>query len=117
MQAIHDLLMSMTATLFAIACIVLLRDMWQEVEYRRSAARGIEIESPSPSRWRISVALALVAWIPLLVALAIVIFSSGRIGVRMGETPTAHVRTYAQAQRFAVSSRPGTVSMSHARHP
>jgi heme/copper-type cytochrome/quinol oxidase subunit 2 len=116
MQAIHDLLMSMTATLFAIACIVLLRDMWHEVKYRRSVTHGMEAESPSPSRWRVSVALALVAWIPLLVALGIVIFTSGRIGVRMGVTPSVHAQTYAGAQRFAVSSRPSRVPVVHGRH-
>jgi hypothetical protein len=116
MQAIHDLLMSMAATLFASACIVLLRDMWQEVEYRRSIARGTDVESPSPSRWRVSVALALVAWIPLLLALGIVIFTSGRIGVHMGETPTAQVQTYARAEGVAMSSKPTKVSMGHGRH-
>lgn len=116
MQAIHDLLMSMTATLFAIACIVLLRDMWHEMEYRRSVARGMEVESPSPSRWKVSVALALVAWLPLLVALAMVIFTSGRIGVRMGTTQSAHVQTYARAQAFAVSSAPSRMSAGHGRH-
>ena len=116
MQAIHDLLMSMTATLFASACIVLLRDMWQEMGYRRSVARGMNVETPSPSRWRVSVALALVAWIPLLLALGIVILTSGRIGVHMGETPTVQVQSYARAQGFAMSSKPLKVSTGHGRH-
>ena len=116
MQAIHDLLMSITATLFASACIVLLREMWQEVEYSRSVARGMNVETRSPSQWRVSVALALVAWIPLLVALGIVIFTSGRIGVHMGETATAQVQTYARVQAFGMSSRPLKVSTGHGRH-
>ena len=98
MQTIHDLLMSMTAMLFAIAGMVAIYDMWCELESRRSTARGVQPQTKSQSRWKVSLALALVAWIPLLLALAMVIFTSGRVGVRVGETHAAPMRTVAQVK-------------------
>jgi hypothetical protein len=76
MQSIHDLLMSMTAILFVAAGLVVIQDLWQELEYRRKQ------EDPVKAHWRVSLGLALVAWIPLLAALGIVIFSSGRVHLR-----------------------------------
>ncbi len=83
MQTIHDLLMSMTAMLFAVAGLVVLHDLWLELESRRSVARGVRVETPKGSRWKVSLTLALLAWIPLLVALCIVVFTSGRVNVRL----------------------------------
>ncbi len=81
MQSIHDLLMSMTAILFVAAGLVVIQDLFHELGYRRSLARGVEGESPVKAHWKVSLALALVAWIPLLAALAIVLFTSGRVHV------------------------------------
>jgi hypothetical protein len=114
MQAIHDLLMSMTALLFAIAGMVVLLDLWHELEYRRSLARGIEVEAPSQSRWKVSLALALVAWLPLLVALCMVIFTSGRVAVHLGESDSAQVQDVTRVQAFAV--QPSHVAAAQMRH-
>ena len=114
MQAIHDLLMSMTALLFAIAGMVVLLDLWQELEYRRSLARGIEVEAPAHSRWKVSLALALVAWLPLLVALSMAIFTSGRVGVHLGETDSAQIQDVARVQAFAAT--PTHAVAVHMRH-
>lgn len=113
MQTIHDLLMSMTAMLFAVAGLVVLHDLWAELESRRSMARGVHVGAPSPSRWKVSLALALAAWIPLLVALAMVVFTSGRVGVRTGETSTAQVKTVARAQAAAQPARVARQKTGH----
>lgn len=78
MQSIHDLLMSMTAMLFVAAGLVVVQDLWHELEYRRTQ------EGPVKAHWKVSLGLALVAWIPLLAAIAIVLFTSGRVGVHLG---------------------------------
>jgi drug/metabolite transporter superfamily protein YnfA len=76
MQSIHDLLMSMTAILFVAAGLAVIQDLWHEVEcWRRQ-------EGPVKAHWKVSLGLALVAWIPLLAALGIVILSSGRVHLR-----------------------------------
>ena len=105
MQAVHDLLMSMTAILFAIAGIVLVQDLCEEFEYRKGVARGFAVEEPSPSRWKVSVALALAAWIPLLLALALAIFSTGRVGVRTGKMHNVH----ASQQHRSSAAKPETL--------
>jgi hypothetical protein len=114
MQTIHDLLMSMTAMLFAIAGMVAIYDMWCEVVSRRSTARGIQPKTQTQSRWKVSLALALVAWIPLLVALAMVIFTSGRVGIRVGEMHATNVQNVARVQAFA--TQPVHVTGGHVRH-
>ncbi len=101
MQTIHDLLMSMTAMLFALAGLVALHDIWRELEYRRSMARGVAVESPSRSGWKVSLGLAIVAWIPLLVALGLVVWTNGRVGVRIEDDSTEVVESYTAPQRIA----------------
>lgn len=117
MQAIHDLLMSMTALLFAISGMVVLLDLWHELEYRRSVARGISAEAPSSRRWKVSLALALVAWLPLIAALCMALFTSGRVGVRLGKGPTAQVRVVARTDhRVRNSAAKAVVHQDPRRH-
>lgn len=116
MQTIHDLLMSMTAMLFAVAGMVALYEIWRELEYRRSLARGVATESPSRSGWKVSLGLAMVAWIPLLVALALVLWTNGRVGVRIeqGDDATAVVESYTAPQSAAKQpSRMTAVAVRH----
>ena len=69
MQAIQYFLLTMTAVLFVVAGITFVHDVWTELDYRRARMRGVEMTTPSPLRWRMSVTLALLAWIPFLLAL------------------------------------------------
>lgn len=117
MQAIHDLLMSMTALLFAISGMVVLLDLWHELEYRRALARGIAVEAPSPNRWKVSLALALVAWLPLIAALCMALLTSGKVGVRVSEAPSAQVRVMARADhRVRTSAAKAAVHQDPKRH-
>jgi hypothetical protein len=69
MQATQYFLLTMTAILFVVAGITFIHDVWSELDYRRGQMRGQDVTAPSPLRWRISVTLALLAWIPFLLAL------------------------------------------------
>jgi hypothetical protein len=69
MQATQYFLLTMTAVLFVVAGITFIHDVWSELDYRRCQMRGMDVTAPSPLRWRISVTLALLAWIPFLLAL------------------------------------------------
>jgi hypothetical protein len=71
MQATEYFLLTMTAVLFVVAGLTFLHDVWMELDYRRCQMRGLEVTVPSPLRWRISVTLALLAWIPFLMALGL----------------------------------------------
>ncbi len=71
MQATQYFLLTMTAILFVVAGITFLHDIFTELNYRRCQLFGVDAEVPSPVRWRISVTLALLAWIPFLMALGL----------------------------------------------
>jgi len=67
---------------------ILAYDLYREVLYRRAlAVPGAEAVPSRPEwRWRTSLALALLAWGPLLVAFSIVVVPSGMAGVRVSQT-------------------------------
>jgi regulator of protease activity HflC (stomatin/prohibitin superfamily) len=70
------------------AAAMLAYDVYSVVQYRRAQASG----GPGPLppapyvRWRGELALALMAWGPLLLALGIVVVPSGTAGVRVSQT-------------------------------
>ncbi len=75
--------------MFIIAAAVAAYDAWLGLEYRRKKAQGLEAETliePQPVRWRMSVALAALAWAPLLIALSIAVVPSGTAGIRVSQT-------------------------------
>jgi regulator of protease activity HflC (stomatin/prohibitin superfamily) len=72
--------------MFVIAATIVANDMWLVVQYRRRTAIGAVAVEPQPIRWRTSVALAFLAWAPLLIALSIVVVPSGMAGVRVSQT-------------------------------
>jgi hypothetical protein len=72
--------------MFVIAAAIVANDMWLVVQYRRRLAIGAVVVEPQPVRWRTSVALAFLAWAPLLIALSIVVVPSGMAGVRVSQT-------------------------------
>jgi len=67
---------------------ILSYDVYLELAYRRAMApTGPDQRLPiSQMRWRTSLALAMLAWAPLLLALSIVVVPSGMAGVRVSQT-------------------------------
>ncbi len=72
--------------IFAAVCI-LTYDLYREMLYRRALETpgGAPGAAPVVVRWRTSLALAMLAWGPLLVAFSIVVVPSGMAGVRVSE--------------------------------
>ncbi len=62
-------------------------DLYLRARYRHALAAGMTTEKAEPqARWRATLALALLAWGPILVALSIVVVPSGMAGVRVSQT-------------------------------
>jgi regulator of protease activity HflC (stomatin/prohibitin superfamily) len=72
--------------IFAAVCI-LTYDLYREMAYRRALETPGEAASAAPVvvRWRTSLALAMLAWGPLLAAFSIVVVPSGMAGVRVSQ--------------------------------
>jgi regulator of protease activity HflC (stomatin/prohibitin superfamily) len=92
MLALKDLLIAAGVLFVATAFALSLYDLWKAYEYRRELARPAEgetpmrkMEEPGPVRWRTSVALAVAACLPLLVADSIVVIPAGMGGVRVSQ--------------------------------
>ena len=74
--------------MIATAVGILAHDVWLRTR-RRLAQAGGEAETLPPEsrvRWRVSLALALLAWGPIFLALGIVVVPSGMAGVRVSQT-------------------------------
>jgi len=82
------LLMTGGIGMFLTAAGILTYDTYLGMQYRRAlAADGSETVPAVPQlRWRISLALAMLAWAPILIALSIVVVPSGMAGVRVSQT-------------------------------
>ncbi len=82
------LLMTGGVGMILAALGILAYDLIMEVRYRRAMAAGGG--GPLPAipklRWRASMALAMLAWAPILIALSIVVIPSGAAGVRVSQT-------------------------------
>jgi len=86
MLALKYLLMTCGAGMMVAALGILVFDLYREVSYRRALATpGAIAAAPAVLRWRTSLALAMLAWGPLLVAFSIVVVPSGMAGVRVSE--------------------------------
>jgi regulator of protease activity HflC (stomatin/prohibitin superfamily) len=88
MLALRELLIALGVGMILTAVGILLFDLYQEFLYRRAkaTAAGEVALPPRPGiRWRASLALAFLAWGPLLVAFAIVVVPSGMAGVRVSQ--------------------------------
>ena len=80
------LLMSGGIGMMLAAVGILIYDASLLVIYRRALAVGtVNVPAPRPLRWRTSVALAMLAWGPILLGLSIVIVPSGMAGVRVSQ--------------------------------
>ncbi len=88
MLALRDLLIAGGLGMILVAVSILLYDLYQEVLYRRALAApiGEVVVPPRPeNRWRTALALALLAWGPIVLALSIVVVPSGMAGVRLSQ--------------------------------
>ncbi|SRR6266542_5034395 len=74
--------------MIAAAIAILARDVYLTVTHKQSAdASGAPPTAPAPQiRWRTALALASLAWVPILLAIAIVVVPSGMGGVRISQT-------------------------------
>ena len=85
MLAFKFLLIAIAVATFLSAAGVAAFDLRQSFLARRRAAQAGEGYTPTPVRWRTTIALALLAWIPLLVAFSIAVIPSGHAGVRISQ--------------------------------
>ena len=87
MLALRELLIAVGVGMILVAVIILSYDLYREILHRRAVAQ--EGAGPTPARpglrWRTSLALALLAWGPLLIAFGIVVVPSGMAGVRISQ--------------------------------
>jgi regulator of protease activity HflC (stomatin/prohibitin superfamily) len=82
------LLMVGGIAMVAVAAGILAYDIYLEMKYRRALAMS-NAGPPPPvpqMRWRSSLALVLLAWGPILLALGIVVVPSGMAGIRVSQT-------------------------------
>jgi len=88
MLFVKYLLMSSGIGMIVVAVGILTYDIYLELRYRRAlATAGPGQLPPIPQmRWRTSLAVAMLAWAPLLSALSIVVVPSGMAGVRVSQT-------------------------------
>jgi regulator of protease activity HflC (stomatin/prohibitin superfamily) len=87
MLALKYLLIAVGVGMTAAAVFILAYDLYRQILYRRMLAKpeGTAVSAPPVLRWRTSLALAMLAWGPLLVAFSIVVVPSGMAGVRVSE--------------------------------
>src|SRR5436189_5892931 len=81
------LLTSSGIAMMVIAAGILAYDFYLEIRHRQAQATPEAAPTAAPHiRWRTSLALALLAWGPLLIAAGIVVVPSGMAGVRVSQT-------------------------------
>src|SRR5579864_2253997 len=87
MLALKYLLITGGLGMILVAVSILGYDLYRELMYRRAlAAPEAGAVPPLPQlRWRTSLALALLAWGPILVAFSIVVVPSGTAGIRVSQ--------------------------------
>ncbi len=87
MLMLKYLLMTGGLGMIVVAVSILTYDLYRGVAYRRALATAGTMPLPPAAqlRWRASLALALLAWGPLLLAFSIVVVASGMAGVRVSQ--------------------------------
>src|ERR1700758_3175684 len=87
MLALRYLLMTGGFGLMLAALGILGFDLYREILYRRALSTpGATVPAEPEWRWRTSLALAFLAWGPILLALSIAVVPSGMAGVRVSQT-------------------------------
>ena len=102
MLFVKYLLMTGGIGMFLTAAGILTYDTYLGMQYRRAlAADGSETVPAVPQlRWRVSLALAMLAWAPLLLALSIVVVPSGTAGVRVSQSKGTLAGTFYPGVHF-----------------
>ncbi len=85
MLAFKYLLFLAAVALFLIAAAIVGYDVWRDIANRRRALASGAAYIAEPVRWRTSVALVFLAWLPLLIAFGIAVVPSGRAGVKISQ--------------------------------
>src|ERR1039458_4449537 len=87
MLALKYLLITGGLGMMMAAICMLTYDLYRELLYRRAIETpgGTVGAAPVVVRWRTSLALAMLAWGPLLVAFSMVVVPSGMAGVRVSQ--------------------------------
>ena len=93
MLALKYMLIAVGAVMLAVALALTLFDLWKVFDLRRKAARLEPIEGAPAAeplelpevRWRSSVAFAVIACVPFLLAASIVVIPAGMGGVRVSQ--------------------------------
>ena len=91
MLALKMLLMIAGVLLVAAAVVIPLYGLWMRIQIARKKAQGVESDTeetkaePKEIAWRTSIALAVAACLPLLIAASIVVVPSGMGGVRVSQ--------------------------------
>lgn len=85
MLALKYFLMVGGFAMIAAVAAILIYDLYRERLYRRAIETGRAATAPIVLRWRTSLALAMLAWGPLLLAFSIVIVPSGMAAVRVSQ--------------------------------
>ncbi len=87
MLALKYLLISGGLGMILVAVGILGYDLYRELLHRRSLATpgAAPVQPLSELRWSTSLALVLLAWGPILLALSIVVVPSGMAGIRVSK--------------------------------
>jgi regulator of protease activity HflC (stomatin/prohibitin superfamily) len=85
MLTLKYLLMTGGVGMMVAAVCILAYDLYREVLYRRALATMGNTATVPVVRWRTSLALAMLAWGPLLIAFSVVVVPSGMAGVRVSQ--------------------------------
>ena len=106
MLLLKHLLLSVGIAMFAIAAGILSYDAYLLIAWQRRRLNP-DPEAGAPGlapamRWRTSVALVMLAWVPLLVSAGIVIVPSGMAGVRVSQTKGTLAGTLYPGVHFVV---------------
>jgi|SRR3954464_4627069 hypothetical protein len=83
--------------MFVTAAAIVANDVCMVVRYRRRMAIGAMALEPPPIRWRTTVALAFLAWAPLLIALSIAV-GTAEAATRIPKRPTLTAARYTSAR-------------------
>src|SRR5437763_15001302 len=72
--------------MITMAVAILSYDLYLQLQYRRMLPAAPTPQPMPRLRWREAVALAMLAWGPILIALGIIVVPSGMAGVRVSQT-------------------------------
>jgi regulator of protease activity HflC (stomatin/prohibitin superfamily) len=86
MLFLKHLLMLSGIGMIIVAAGILAYDLYLEMKYRKAVGGAGPLPEEPQTRWRTSLALALMAWGPILLSLGIVVVPSGTAAVRISQT-------------------------------